>query len=212
MALPAAMAAVNFPASIASPALGLVFGNASSFLEAQLAALETNSTGKVISAPKVVTMDGKKAIIKQGQEIPYITRTVNAQGGETVTVTFKEAVLKLEVTPRITEQGKISMEILAGNEVADWKNTVEGNPPINKNSVDSTVVIDDGDTVVIGGVLRDQEDKTVDGVPWFQSIPVLGWLFKTVNIQNEKRQLLVFITPKVISDGVLKDSAGKISN
>lgn len=191
------MAAVNFPATLASPTIGLVFGGATGFLEAQLAALESTTTGKVISSPKVVTMDGVKATIKQGDEVPYTS--IDKDG--TATVNFKEALLKLEVVPKITEEGKISMEIKAANDVPDYAKAAlnpEGNPPITKNEVESTVVINDGDTVVIGGILKSQEDKSVSGWPWLQKIPVLGWLFKTEDLTKSKRQLLIFVTPKIL--------------
>jgi type IV pilus assembly protein PilQ len=194
---PLTMAAVNFAGAIASPTLGLVFGNALGFIEAQLSAMEQNQTGKIISSPKVVTMDGVKAVIKQGDEVPYVTP---GAVGSPATVTFKEAVLKLEVKPQITEEGKISMEIKATNDTPDYAQgaSLGGNPPIRKNEVESKIVVQDGDTLVIGGVSRTQEDETVTGIPWFYKIPVLGWLFKTENVKKQKRQLLIFITPKII--------------
>ena len=199
------MAAVNLPAALASPTLGLVFGAGSSFIEAQLSALESTTTGRVISAPKVVTMDNVKAVIKQGVDVPYVTP---ASGNSAATVTFKEAVLKLEVKPKITDEGRISMEIKANKDTPDYATglTLQGNPPINKNEIESKVVVQDGDTVVIGGVSVTQEDKVVSGVPWLQKIPVLGWLFKTENIENQKKQLLIFITPKILTGaGYIED-------
>lgn len=199
------MAAVNFPASIAGPTLGLVFGGARGFIETQLSALEQTTQGKVISAPRVVTMDNVKAVIKQGDEVPYVTKGTM---GSADTVTFKEALLKLEVKPKITDEGKISMEIKATNDTPDYAQgeKLQGNPPIRKNEVESKIVVSDGDTVVIGGVSRTQEDKTVSGIPWFYKIPVLGWLFKTEDITKQKRQLLIFITPKILSgSGYVED-------
>jgi type IV pilus assembly protein PilQ len=203
------MAAVNFPASVASPAIGLVFGGATGFLETQLAALETNGTGKLISSPKVVTMEGIKAIIKQGAEVPYTTA---ASGTSPATVSFKEALLKLEVTPKITDEGKISMEIKASNDSPDYQNEVQGNPPIKKSEVESKVVISDGDTVVIGGVMATNETKSVSGWPWLQKIPVLGWLFKTEDIERHKKQLLIFVTPKILKGDGFGESVEKIIN
>jgi type IV pilus assembly protein PilQ len=203
------MAAVNFPAAVASPAIGLVFGGATGFLETQLAALETNSTGKVISAPKVVTMEGIKAIIKQGAEIPY---TTPASGTSPATVSFKEALLSLEVTPKITDEGKISMEIKASNDSPDYQNEVQGNPPINKSEVESKIVISDGDTVVIGGIMATNEVKSVSGWPWLQQIPVLGWLFKTEDVESHKKQLLIFVTPRILKGDSFGESAEKIIN
>ncbi|MEE9912172.1 MAG: secretin and TonB N-terminal domain-containing protein [Deltaproteobacteria bacterium] len=194
---PIYMAAVNFPASVLGPTFGLVFGGARGFLETQLSALEATTQGKIISSPKVVTMDNVKAVIKQGEEIPYVTP---ASGTSPATVTFKEAVLRLEVKPKITDEGRISMEIRATNDTADYAagKRIADNPPIRKNEVESKVVVMDGDTVVIGGVTRGQEDKVVSGIPWAYKIPVLGWLFKTESISKQKRQLLIFVTPKIL--------------
>ncbi len=203
------MAAVNFPSTVASPAIGLVFGGATGFLETQLAALETNGTGKLISAPKVVTMEGIKAIIKQGAEVPY---TTPASGTSPATVSFKEALLSLEVTPKITDEGKISMEIKASNDSPDYQNEVQGNPPIKKSEVESKVVISDGDTVVIGGVMATNETNSDTGWPWLQKIPVLGWLFKTEDKETHKKQLLIFVTPKILKGDSFKESAEKIIN
>ena len=202
------MAAVNFPTALASPAIGLVFGGATGFLETQLAALETNSKGKIISSPKVVTMEGIKAVIKQGDEVPYITP---ASGTSPATVSFKEALLSLEVTPKLTADGKISMDIKASNDTPDWSKAAlnpQGNPPIVKSEVESKVVINDGDTIVIGGIMRSQDSKSVSGWPWLQKIPVLGWLFKTESIDNTKRQLLIFVTPKILDSENPEGSPG----
>jgi type IV pilus assembly protein PilQ len=204
-----AMAAVNFPTTVASPAIGLVFGGATGFLETQLAALETNGTGKLISSPKVVTMEGIKAVIKQGAEVPY---TTPASGTSPATVSFKEALLKLEVTPLITPEGKISMEISASNDSPDYANEVQGNPPIKKSEIASKVVISDGDTVVIGGVMATSEDKQDTGWPFLQHVPVLGWLFKTQTYSNTRKQLLIFVTPKILKDDKFTESSEKVIN
>lgn len=200
------MAAVNFPVTLSAPAIGLVFGGATGFLEAQLSALETNSTGRVISSPKVVTMDNVKATIKQGDEVPYVTP---ASGTSPASITFKEAVLKLEVKPKITDEGKVSMQIRATNDTPDYARgqTLQGNPPIRKNEVESTVVIPNGNTVVIGGIVKSSDDTSVSGVPWLHKIPVLGWLFKSDSIQREKRQLFIFVTPKIIAGDLPAEEA-----
>lgn len=206
-----AMAAVNFPSVVASPAIGLVFGGASGFLEAQLAALETNTTGKIISAPKIVTMEGIKAVIKQGEEIPYTYRDDEGKAQ----VNFKEAVLKLEVTPKLTPDGRISMDITATNDYPDWNKAAqnpENNPPIVKNEVQSKVVINDGDTVVVGGIVKSTDSKGVSGWPWLQKIPVLGWLFKTENLSKDKRQLLIFVTPKILQGDHAGDGSYTTAN
>jgi len=188
--------AVNLPSMIAAPSIGLVIGGASGVLEAQLEALETTSQGKVISSPKITTMDNVKATIKQGQEIPFIT--IDKDGNRSIT--FKEAVLKLEVKPKITPDGKISMEIKATNDSADYARGEQlgGNPPINKSEVESRIVVQDGDTIAIGGVLKTEDLKGTSGVPWLSRIPVLGWLFKSESTTKNRKQLMIFVTPKII--------------
>ncbi|MBN2397942.1 MAG: secretin and TonB N-terminal domain-containing protein [Deltaproteobacteria bacterium] len=195
--------AVNFPSAttVAAPAIGLLYGTSRMILNAKLAALETTGDGKIISSPKVTTLDSVTATIKQGEEIPY---TVTDSDGNTSTE-FKEATLKLEVTPIITPEGKISIKVNASNDYADWETDpatglrVE-TPPINTSSVESTVVVRDGDTIVIGGVYKMTETDSVSGVPFLSRIPILGWLFKYKTVSNEKRELLIFVTPTIVSE------------
>ncbi len=195
-------AAVNMPGTVLGPTFGLIVGGSDLVLEAQLQALETNNQGKIISSPKVTTMDNVKATIKQGQEIPYVT--IDKDGNRSIT--FKEAVLRLDVKPKITPDGTISMEIKATNDAADYATALQlgGNPPINKSEVESKIVVRDGDTIVIGGILKTTDQKNESGVPWLMKIPVLGWLFKTEGITKQRRQLMVFITPRIIA----KEEAG----
>ena len=193
--------AVNFPYFFSqTPGLGILIGGANFVLSAQINALETSNEGKIISSPKVTTLDNVKATIKQGEEVPYVTESTSG-GVVTRTVMFKEAVLKLDVKPTITPEGKISMEIKATNDYPDYTRSIQGNPPIIKNEVDSTVVVHDGDTIVIGGIYKSNDIKGVGGVPGVYKIPVLGWLFKAEEEQRTKREILIFITPKVVPDG-----------
>ncbi len=198
--LPLTMAPVNLPSALAAPTFGLVIGGANAVLEAQIQALETTSQGKIISSPKVTTMDNVKAVIEQGQDIPYVTP---ASASSPATVNFKKATLKLEVKPTITSEGKVSMEIAATNDSADYTKAaqLQGNPPINTNRIESKVVLNDGDTLVIGGVLKTEDTKGVTGVPWLSKIPILGWLFKEEDVTKKRRQLLIFVTPKILKTG-----------
>jgi len=193
---------VNFPSATAvtSPAIGMVLGSSSMILDAQLSALESTGDGRIISSPKVTTLDNVQATIEQGEEIPY--RSVDSDGN--VSTEFKKATLKLEVTPNITPDGKISMKVKANNDYADWAykavGTVTDNPPINTSSVDSTIVVSDGDTIVVGGVYKTTESETETGVPYLSKIPVLGWLFKYKTVNKTKKELLIFVTPRIIEE------------
>jgi type IV pilus assembly protein PilQ len=196
--------AVNYPTVFAGPALGLIIGGASAVLEAQLAALESQGVGKIISTPRVVIMEGEKAIIKQGEEIPV---TTPGTATSPPTTTYRPAELRLEVTPKITDDGRVSMTVSAINNRPNRadKDLLTGNMPIFTNQVDSKVVILDGDTLVIGGVMRSEESKIDTGVPWIYKVPVLGWLFKQENTQRTKRELLIFVTPKIIKPDIVRE-------
>ena len=188
--------AVNFPATIAAPSIGLVLGSANSVISAQLQALETTSQGKLISTPRVIIMEGEKAIIKQGEEIPVVTP---ASATNPASTTYKPAELRLEVTPKITEDGRISMTISLKNDRAekDQKDAATGNMPIATTAIDSKVVVNDGDTIVIGGIIVSEDTLADSGIPWISKIPILGWLFNTDTINKTKKELLVFLTPKI---------------
>jgi type IV pilus assembly protein PilQ len=188
---------VNLPAAVAAPTIGIVMAGANAVISAQIAAMELSSEGKIISTPRVVIMEGEKAIIKQGEEIPVVTP---ATANNPATTTYRPAELKLEVTPKITEDGRISMTISATNNRPNRaeKDLATGNMPIFTNQVDSKVVIRDGDTIVIGGVMKSEESTIEQGVPWIYKVPVLGWLFKQESIERTKRELLIFVTPKIV--------------
>ena len=192
--------AVNFPsaAGVAAPAVGLILGSSKFVLDAQISALEGTGEGKIISSPKVVTLDNVKATIEQGQEIPYAT--IDKEGF--TTTQFKDATLKLEVKPKITPDNRISLEVKATNNYADWTktNVNNENPPINKSEVVSTIVVEDGDTVVVGGIYKMTETKSTSGVPGLSKIPILGWLFKTESKRKAKREILIFITPRIFKE------------
>jgi type IV pilus assembly protein PilQ len=193
--------AVNFPSSTSTvgPGLGVVMGSSKYILDAKLTALEDTGEGKIISSPKVTTVDSVKATIKQGEEIPYVVQDEDG----TNSVEFKDAALLLEVTPRITPDGKISMEVLANNDYADYTrtNTSGENPPIVTSSVESTIIVNDGDTIVVGGIHKTDKIERVDGVPWLRDIPYLGWLFKYKTSSENKREILIFVTPRIIKEG-----------
>lgn len=201
VALTPANLAANFPMAAATPSYALGFAISSSYavLDAQILASESTSEVRIISSPKVTTMDGAKAVIKQGEDVPVVTPATSTGPA---TVTFKEAVLKLEVKPTITPEGKISMEVKANNDFPNYARAAElqGNPPINKSEVESKVVVSDGETLVIGGILRAQTDQGQAGLPWVSKVPILGWLFKYENTSKIRKQLLIFVTPRIVQD------------
>jgi len=188
--------AVNFPSAAAAttPAIGMLLGSGSSVLSAQLAALESTGKGKIISSPRVTALEGETAWIEQGKRVPY--PTIDADGNKITD--FEDVVLKLDVTPNITSDGRISMKINAKNEELDWANAVQRQPATSKSQVDSTIIVNNGDTIVIGGVYKTTESKAKAGVPYLSEIPVLGWLFKYETTTKVKRELLVFVTPRII--------------
>jgi len=198
-------------ANVVAPALGVIAGTAKTFLDIEISALEATGDVKVISSPKVTTLDNIKAYIKQGQEIPYIVQEVTS-GVAVRNVTFKEAVLQLEVKPIITPDERISLEIKAKNDTADYATMRDRgleNPPINKNEVSSTLVVRDGDTVIVGGVRRAEDSSGQTGTPWFKDIPVLGWLFKYQETTKNTKELLIFITPRIVREGRMAEKTVK---
>lgn len=177
-------------------ALTLFNAAATKFIGLELSALEADGRGRVISSPRVVTADQLKALIEQGTELPYQQAT---SSGAT-SVTFRKANLKLEVTPQITPDGNVILDVDV-NKDSVGEETRAGFA-INTKHVKTQVLVDNGGTVVIGGIFQQTERNNVQKVPLFGDIPVLGHLFKTTNINNEKTELLIFLTPRVIDDKV----------
>jgi type IV pilus assembly protein PilQ len=173
-------------------AVGMSFGKLTSNvqLDLRLSAAATVGQVKIISTPKVVTLNNKAAKISQGQSIPY--QTTSAEGTKTE---FIEAALTLEVTPHIAADGSISMKIKASNNSPGTGSP----PPINKKEATTELTVMNGETTVIGGIYVDSDTESNSGVPFLQDIPLMGWLFKANSKTKTKSELLIFITPKVIS-------------
>lgn len=174
------------------------------FLNLELAALETDGVGKIISSPRVITANNVKAKIEDGTEVPYVT-TQSSGGTTTQTVSFKSAKLSLEATPQITPEGTVRMTLVVKKEEPDWTRAVLGNPPIKSSVVETDVVVENGGTVVIGGVFVTNTQATTEKVPLLGDIPFLGWLFKYKNDVGDRRELLVFITPRILSEKLRLD-------
>ena len=168
-------------------------------LNLELAALETDGLGKIVSSPRVITANNVKAKIQDGTEIPYVT-TATGGGVATQNVSFKTAALSLEATPQITPEGTVRMLLVVKKEEPDWTRAVLGNPPIKTATVETNVVVENGGTVVIGGVYITKKENVTEKVPLLGDIPFFGYLFKYQNDTGQRRELLFFITPRIISD------------
>jgi type IV pilus assembly protein PilQ len=186
---------VNLPAQDPSGAINFLLGKVGSHLiTLELSAMQREGRGEVISSPRVVTSDQHQATIKVGQEIPY---QESAASGRT-TVAFKEAVLQLDVTPHITPDDRIIMDLRVNKDSPDYTNRVEGVPPVNTRSVETSVLVDNGETIVLGGVYEREKTFQREQVPWIGDLPVLGNLFKTTSRQDLNEELLIFVTPKIL--------------
>ncbi|WP_313560644.1 type IV pilus secretin PilQ [Diaphorobacter nitroreducens] len=191
---------VNLPASLSnvssvgSFALSIFNSAANRFLTLELSAMEADGQGKIVSSPRLITADQTKALIEQGTEYPY---SVTAPNGAT-TIAFKKAVLKLEVTPQITPEGNIILD-LDVNKDSRGEVTNQG-VAIDTKHIKTQVLVENGGTVVIGGIFEMEETNQENKIPVLGDVPVVGNLFKSRTKESSKREMLVFITPKVITD------------
>ncbi|HET9032190.1 MAG TPA: type IV pilus secretin PilQ [Dokdonella sp.] len=197
---------VNLP--IASPAgsFGLAILGADYLLDLELAAAQTEGRGEVVSSPRVVTANQKEAVIKQGQEVAYVTYQ-NAGGGGlgTATVQFKEVVLELKVTPTITADDRVVLNLAVKKDaVAGYVDNPGGGqvPIIDKREINTSVLVDNGQTVVLGGVYEVEKRDGVTKVPFLGDVPVLGNLFKKTTRSDTKAELLIFVTPRILSESL----------
>jgi type IV pilus assembly protein PilQ len=192
-----ASAAVNLPATgtIAGTfALSIFNSAADQFLNLEISALESDGKGKVISSPRVVTADQTKALIEQGTELPY---QVASSSGAT-SIQFRKANLKLEVTPQITPEGSIILTLDVNKDTVGQ--LTPGGYAIDTKHIQTQALVENGGTIVIGGIFTEEQQDQVDKVPFFGDIPVLGYLFKRTAKSSTKKEMLVFITPRVLAD------------
>lgn len=203
--------AVNFPANTkgGGGALGFTFSNISNTFDLDLAlsALEDSGKGRILSSPRVMTLDNKEAKISSGTEIliPVTTITTGIQAGagggssgsSTSGVTTINAKLELIVTPHVTPDGRIALKVQADKKEADFSRTVQDIPPLNTRSAETNLLVRNGETVVIGGIFTKNETHQEQGIPWLSKIPVLGWLFKKDLKVESQNELLIFITPRI---------------
>ena len=184
---------VNAPVSAAPSTIGLALGavNGSFNLDIALSALERSGKGRILSTPRVTTQNNVEAEVTQGVQIPVQTVANN-----TVTVTFKDAALTMKVTPQITAANTVIMQITVEN--ATPGAPVQNIPSIDTQRAITRVQVGDGMTTVIGGIFISREQNTRDRTPVLHRIPLLGWLFRRDENTDESRELLIFITPRIL--------------
>ncbi len=184
--------------------LGVASASASSFaigidaadyvLDLELSAMESDGRAEIISQPRVITADGQTARIQAGSEIPY--EQASASGA--TTITFKEAVLKLEVTPQITPDDRILMDLIINKDAIG--EVINNIPTINTNQLETQVLVNNGETIVLGGIFQSEDITTTDKTPFFGDLPVIGRLFRRTTHTEDKSELLIFITPRLVKD------------
>lgn len=190
---------VNLPVTAPSGAINFLVGRVGShLLQLELSAMQREGKGEVISSPRLITSDQNAASIKQGVEIPY--QEASASGA--TSVSFKEAVLKLEVTPHITPDDRIRMDLKINKDNPDYTNLVLGVPPMETRNINTTVLVDNGETVVLGGVFERSKTNSTEKVPVFGDIPYVGALFRRSENVDENKELLIFVTPKILKEAL----------
>ena len=193
---------VDLGAPDANTGFAVGFTSTDLFLTAELSALEASGEGEVVSQPKVITGDKQKAVIKSGQEVPY---QEGAASGATTTA-FKEAVLKLDVTPNITPDDRVLLDLVVNQDsVGEFVPSGNGGliPTIDTTELTTQVLVGNGETVVLGGVFENEESVTVEKVPLLGDIPYVGRLFKSTANRQEKTETLIFITPRILSEALV---------
>jgi type IV pilus assembly protein PilQ len=185
---------VNLPATDPAGAVNFLIGKVGSYLlQLELSAMQREGRGEVISSPRVITSDQKEARIEVGKKIPY--PTVSQDG---TNVEFENATLSLTVTPAITPDDRIIMDLVVTKDEPDFSRVVEGTPTINTREIETRVLVDNGETVVLGGVYERTKIFAKEQVPWIGDVPVLGRLFKREAREDNNSELLIFVTPKIL--------------
>ena len=182
-------------------AVGITFGSLTDAvsLDLLLASLETQNKIKIISSPRIMTMDNQRASIQQGVTIPYppaINLAAGAAGG--AQWQFVEAALRLEVTPHISADGSMVLELRASNNEPNMKVVSGGAPSIDKKEAQTQIIVKDGETIVIGGIYKTKETETINQTPYLSKIPILGKLFQDKFTENSRNELLIFLTPRIV--------------
>ncbi len=190
---------VNLPVNAPSGAINFLVGKlGSNLLQLELSAMQREGKGEIVSSPRIITSDQNQASIKQGFEIPY----QEASSSGATSVSFKEAVLKLDVTPHITPDDRVRMDLQINKDSPDFTNLVLGVPPMETRKIETTVLVDNGETVVLGGVFERTKTTGTEKIPFFGDIPYLGVLFRRNEEKDENKELLIFVTPKILKEAL----------
>jgi type IV pilus assembly protein PilQ len=185
-------------AAAGAGSLGLMFGSiGGNILDLQLSALQNEGKLNILSSPSITTMDNQKAFTENGEKVPFSTLDTSTTP-PTRTVKFEDAVLRLEITPHVIDGRNLSMKILVKKDEVDTSRTVDGNPYIIKKETSTSLIVQDGETIVISGLTKQRNSQTSDGVPGLKDIPFLGWLFKNDDTSVKMEEVLIFITPKIL--------------
>ena len=188
---------VDLPVANPSGALGIALGKVgSSLLQLELSAMQLEDRGEIVSSPRVITSNQQQATIQQGVEIPY----QEASSSGATSVSFKEAVLQLQVTPQITPDDRIIMDLQVNKDSVG--EIFGGVPSIDTRNVNTRVLVENGETLVLGGIYEQETGNQSERIPFFGSLPGVGWLFKTEAKTDQKQELLIFVTPKIIKQGI----------
>jgi len=198
---------VNLPVSNPAGSIGLAILGANYLVDLELSAAQTEGRSEVISSPRVITANQQEAVIKQGTQIGYVTYQASSScgGAQNATVQFKDAVLELRVTPTITADSRVYLKINVKKDALASQTPSPGGgfvPSIDTREINTSVLVDNGQTVVLGGIYEITKSNTTDKVPGLGDIPGLGVLFRRTNRQNNKAELLIFVTPRILSDSL----------
>ena len=199
---------VNLPAASPAGSFALAILSKNYALDLELSAAQTEGRGEVISSPRVITANQQEAVIRQGQEIGYVTyqnSSTGAAGSGTATVQFKDAVLELKVTPTITADNRVYLMINVKKDALAKFITVPGSgqvPQIDTREINTSVLVDNGQTVVLGGIYEITKQNSVNKVPGLGDIPGLGILFRNTTRESDKAELLIFVTPRILSESL----------
>ncbi|UTH75278.1 type IV pilus secretin PilQ [Chromobacterium sp. IIBBL 290-4] len=188
---------VNLPIATPAGSLTTLFSvGQSGIIGLELQAMQAEDKGRIISSPRVMTSDRQEATIEQGTEIPY----QEASSSGATSVAFKKAVLSLNVKPQITPDNHVLLDVKVNKDSANFQQTVNGTPSLTTEKIETQVLVDNGGTVVIGGIYQQQLDNVVNKVPFLGDIPLLGIFFRNTQKIDKRSELLIFITPKVVND------------